>query len=107
MITVLNEDGTLNENCNSFSGMKRFDARKATIEKLKELNLFRGSDSHKMVIPICTRSKDIIEYFLKPQWFVRTKNMAESAIVDVKENKLTIEPSNFEKNWFQWLENIR
>ena len=48
--------------------MKRFDARKKVREELEKLGLFKGIDNHKLVIPVCSRSKDIIEPMLKPQW---------------------------------------
>lgn len=48
--------------------MKRFDARKAVLAALKEKGLFVESKDNPMAIPVCTRSKDIIEPMPKPQW---------------------------------------
>ena len=58
--------------------MKRFDARKKVKEELEKLGLFKEIQNHNLVIPVCSRSKDIIEPMLKPQWcleidvFIRT-----------------------------------
>ena len=48
--------------------MKRFDARKAVQEALDKLGLYRGTADNPMVVPTCSRSKDIIEPMLCPQW---------------------------------------
>lgn len=48
--------------------MKRFDARKEIVNALKEKGLYIETKNNPMVVPICNRSKDIIEPMLKPQW---------------------------------------
>ncbi|PIO68932.1 putative valine--tRNA ligase [Teladorsagia circumcincta] len=52
-ITCINDDGMISAGCGKFSGMRRFDARKAVTEALKELNLYRGSEDNAMVVPVC------------------------------------------------------
>jgi valyl-tRNA synthetase len=53
-----------------FSGMMRFDARLAIEEALKGKGLYRGKAQNKMRLGICSRSNDIIEPMLTPQWYV-------------------------------------
>lgn len=48
--------------------MKRFEARKAILKSLKEKNLFIEIKDNPMVVPICSRSKDVVEPLIKPQW---------------------------------------
>lgn len=48
--------------------MKRFEARKAIIQNLKEKNLFIEIKDNPMIVPICSRSKDVVEPLIKPQW---------------------------------------
>lgn len=48
--------------------MKRFHARKAVLAALQEKGLYRGTDDHAMVVPMCSRSKDVVEPLIKPQW---------------------------------------
>lgn len=48
--------------------MKRFDARKAVTSALKEKKLYRETRNNPMVVPVCSRSKDIVEPLIKPQW---------------------------------------
>jgi valyl-tRNA synthetase len=60
--------------------MKRFDARTAVLEALKEKGLYIETKEHPMVVPICSRSKDIVEPLIKPQWYVDTTEMASKAM---------------------------
>ena len=60
-------------------GMKRFDARTAVLEALKEKGLYRGTKDHAMVVPVCSRSKDIVEPLIKPQWWLNCTDMARDA----------------------------
>lgn len=46
----------------------RYDARISIEKELTEMNLFLGKEPNKMVLPICSRSKDVLEPMLKPQW---------------------------------------
>lgn len=48
--------------------MKRFDARKQVVEELKKIGSFVEVRDNPMVVPICSRSKDIVEPMIKPQW---------------------------------------
>jgi len=60
-----------------------------------------------MKIAICSRSKDIIEPLLRPQWYVRTAEISKRMVEVVKNKELNITPVEFEKVWFEWLENPR
>eukprot|EP01117_Protostelium_nocturnum_P006820 TRINITY_DN2451_c0_g1_i2.p1 TRINITY_DN2451_c0_g1~~TRINITY_DN2451_c0_g1_i2.p1 ORF type:complete len:1087 (+),score=407.29 TRINITY_DN2451_c0_g1_i2:115-3261(+) len=106
-INIMKDDGTLNENAGQFAGMKRFDAREAVVKALQEKNLFRGSRDNPMSLGLCSRSKDVIEPILKPQWWVNCQNMAKRAVDAVKNKELEILPPQHEATWFRWLENIQ
>lgn len=106
-LEVIDEKGNLTEICGEFSGLRRFDARDIVLAELTKLNLLRGNQDHQMIIPICSRSKDIVEFLVKPQWFIKCGEMAKQAIKDVHDGRLSIVPKELEKTWFNWLENIR
>ena len=90
-INILTDDGLLNEECGpEWQGMKRFDARKKVIEQLKEKNLYVGQEDNEMTIPTCSRSGDIIEPLLKPQWWVSQGEMAKEAIKAVSYTHLDV-----------------
>lgn len=106
-ITIVDDKGNITEDCGQFAGMRRFDARKAVTEALKEKGLYRDTKDNPMVVPICSRSKDVIEPLLKPQWYVDMKDMSADAVRVVKEGELKIIPEMHEKTWYSWLENSR
>ena len=68
--SVITDDGRINENGAPYTGMMRFDVRVKLEEDLKKLGLYVGKKDNKMQIPICSRSGDIVEPLLKPQWYV-------------------------------------
>ncbi|KAK4457985.1 valyl-tRNA synthetase [Cladorrhinum samala] len=105
-INILNDDGTLNENTGKYAGQKRYDARYAVTQELTDLGLFVKKDSNPMTIRRCSRSKDIIEPLLKPQWWCRMKELAEDALDAVRKGDIKIKPESAEKSYFRWLENI-
>ncbi|KAI1716392.1 tRNA synthetases class I (I, l, M and v) domain-containing protein [Ditylenchus destructor] len=106
-ITIITNEGYLKDNCGSFSGMKRFDARKEVLQELKAMGLFRGVTDNPMVVPVCSRSRDIIEPIIKPQWYVKTDEMARKALDAVKNGKLSFIPEFYVDTWNRWLEDIR
>lgn len=68
-----------------FQGLPRFIARQQLVKRLTDLGLYRKrediSDSgQSTVLPICSRSGDVIEPVVREQWFVRTERLAEQAI---------------------------
>lgn len=107
-INIFTDDGLLNENCGKeWEGIKRFDARALVIEKLKAKGLFVDQKDNEMTIPICSRSGDVIEPLLKPQWWVKQSDMADEAIKAVKDGRITITPKTSEAEYFHWLGNIQ
>ncbi|KAH8700995.1 valyl-tRNA synthetase [Talaromyces proteolyticus] len=106
-VSILNDNGTLMDNCGEFSGLKRFDARYAVIAKLKEKGLYVKWENNPMVIPRCEKSKDIIEPVLKPQWWMKMDELAQAAVKAVENKEVTISPQSAEKNFFHWMRNIQ
>ena len=107
-INVFTEDGLVNEQGGEqFTGMKRFECRVAISEALDKLGLFRGKASNPMRLGLCSRSKDVIEPMLKPQWWVNCQDMAKEACDAARDGRLEILPQFMEPTWFRWLENIR
>lgn len=106
-ITIFSEDGYIIGDYGIFSGMRRFHARDAITEALKERGLYRDTVNNPMVVPICSRSKDVVEPLIKPQWYVRCDEMAESAKEAVRSGELKIIPEHHTKIWFHWMDNIR
>ncbi|KJE93368.1 valyl-tRNA synthetase [Capsaspora owczarzaki ATCC 30864] len=107
-LTMLNDDGTIDGRvAPKFGGMKRFDARNAVMAELKTLGLFKEVKDNPMSVPICQRSKDVVEPLIKPQWFCNCDDMAKRSVAAVKNGDLRILPAVHEKTWYHWLDNIR
>ncbi|CAF1002039.1 unnamed protein product [Adineta steineri] len=106
-ITCINGDGLMSSECGPYAGKPRFDVRRQLLNDLKERGLYRDSKENEMVLPICSRSKDIIEPLLKPQWYVNCQSMAQRSIDAVRSKELKILPTLFEPVWYRWLEDIR
>jgi valyl-tRNA synthetase len=107
LIVIFDEDGRINKHGAQFAGMMRYDARIAIEEALAELGLFHGKEPHKMRLGLCSRSGDIIEPMLTPQWYVNCNSMAKRAVDEVRSGNLKIVPESEEATWFKWLDNIR
>ncbi|KAJ5122803.1 Valine--tRNA ligase [Penicillium atrosanguineum] len=105
-ISVMNDDGTFNKHGGRFAGMKRFDARYAVIEALKEAGLYVKWEHNPMKIPRCSKSNDVIEPILKPQWWMKMQDLAEPAIKAVENGDIIIRPESAEKSYFRWMRNI-
>ncbi|XP_015272377.1 PREDICTED: valine--tRNA ligase, partial [Gekko japonicus] len=106
-VTIMDENGYLVNVPPPFLGMKRFDARRAVLEALKEKGHFKEVKDNPMVVPVCSRSKDVVEPLLKPQWYVRCDTMARGAAEAVRRGDLRIVPDFHLKTWFNWMDNIR
>eukprot|EP01133_Synstelium_polycarpum_P014797 gene14797-17491_t len=108
MINMFTDEGLINENGGEeFKGLPRFDARNKVVEALKAKNLFRGMKDNKMRIGFCSRSKDVIEPMIKPQWYVKCDEMAAKAVKAVQDGDLQLIPPSHNVTWFRWLESIR
>nr|XP_033334868.1 valine--tRNA ligase isoform X1 [Megalopta genalis] len=106
-ITIFDDSGNVIGDYGQFTGMKRFHARAAIIEELTARNLFVEIKDNPMVVPICSRSKDVVEPLMKPQWYVRCCEMAENAMKAVQTGELKIIPDQYKKIWYHWMENIK
>ncbi|KAK0259952.1 hypothetical protein LTR91_000497 [Friedmanniomyces endolithicus] len=105
-INILNDDGTMNSNAGIFDGHRRFDVRYGVITELEKLGLYVGKKDNPMSIPLCSKSKDVIEPVMKPQWWMHMKPLAEPAIQAVKSGKIKIQPANSENTYYRWMETI-
>ena len=108
-ITMLTEDGAINQIGAQvgLEGVMRYDARIKLEQLLQEKGLFVGKEPNKMRLAICSRSGDILEPMITPQWYVNCSDMARRACEAVRDGSLSIVPEEHTKTWFYWLENIK
>ncbi len=108
IITVTNDDGTMNENAGKYAGMGPLECRKAVVEELERLGLLVKIEDYSHNVGFCYRHGDTpVEPRLSEQWFVKMKPLAEPAIAAVKEGKTRFVPDRFSKIYYNWMENIR
>lgn len=106
-INVMNEDGTMNDKCGKYTGMDRYECRKAIIDDLKEEGFLIKIKEHDHAVGTCYRCHTTIEPRLSEQWFVKMDKLAEPAIKILNDKELQFVPDKFDKTYLQWLENIR
>ena len=106
-INILNDDATINELGGRYAGMDRYEARKQMVADLDALGLLVKVVPHSHNVGTHDRCKTTVEPMIKPQWFVRMKEMGEAALNVVKTDELSFVPEQFDKTYIHWLENIR
>lgn len=106
-ITIFTDDGDINENGGEFRGMKRYRARVEVQKKLDGMGLFRGKTPKAGSLPICSRSGDVVEDMLKPQWYVKCKELATRSADAARSGELEIVPDSHKATWYNWLDNIQ
>ncbi len=106
-IRIMNDDGTMNHNAGAFSGMDRYEARRAVVTELKARDLVTKIEDIQHGIGHCYRCDTVIEPLISTQWFVRMKPLAQPAIQAVRDGSIKFVPQRFEKIYFHWMENIK
>ena len=106
-INVLNEDGTLNENCGEFNGLDRAIAKKQVKLKLQELDLLVKEEKYKTRIGFSERTNTIVEPKISQQWFIKMSELAKPALKAVLEGKIQFHPDKFVNTYKSWMENIK
>ncbi|WP_330084923.1 valine--tRNA ligase [Methylocystis iwaonis] len=91
----------------TLDGHDRFDARKRVVEMMEERGLLDGIDDHKHMVPHGDRSNAVLEPRLTDQWYVDAKTLAQPALAAVRDGRTSFVPKNWEKTYFDWLENIQ
>ena len=91
----------------ALDGEDRFVARKKIVARLEEQGLLAKIEPYAHMVPHGDRSGEVIEPFLTDQWYVNAKVLAVRAIDAVHEGKTKFIPKNWEKTYFDWMENIQ
>ena len=106
-ITILDERARINEQGGQYAGMDRDTARKRVVEDLQALDLVERIEDYSNNIGRSQRSGMAVEPRVSTQWFVRTEALAEAAIKAVEEERTQIVPDQWQRNYFEWMHNIR
>ena len=107
-INILNPDGTLNNAVpEEFRNLSVTEARKKTVEKLKEGGFYISETPLTHEVGHCYRCSTLIEPYLSKQWFVKMDGMAEKALKALEEGKIRFYPEKWESTYIHWMKNIR
>jgi valyl-tRNA synthetase len=117
MICVLTLDAKINENAPAaYQGLDRFVARKKVVADLEAGGFLVEVKKHKLMVPRCARTGQVIEPMLTDQWFVAMnkvspidptgKSIAQKAIDAVQSGEVRFVPENWINTYNQWMNNI-
>ena len=115
MIGVLALDATVNDQAPAaYRGLDRFVARKKVVADLEAQGLLVEVKKHKLMVPRCARTGQIVEPMLTDQWFVATtkpgaggKSIAQQAIDAVDSGAVKFVPEQWVNTYHQWMNNIQ
>jgi valyl-tRNA synthetase len=90
-----------------FNGLDRFTARKQIVARLEDFGFLERIEPNTHMVPHGDRSGVVIEPYLTDQWYVDAKTLAQPAMAAVRNGTTTFVPKNWEKTYFDWMENIQ
>jgi valyl-tRNA synthetase len=106
-ISIFDEGAKVNEQGGPYQGLSREKAREKVLGDLTAEGLLEGETNHAQTIPTCDRCATILEPRISPQWYVNAEVLAKPALEAVKKGEIQIVPKEWEKTYFNWMENIR
>ena len=90
-----------------YRGLDRFEARKRVVADIDADGLMIRIENKKIMQPFGDRSNTVIEPMLTDQWYVNAEELAKPAIAAVREGRTKFVPENWDKTYYQWMENIQ
>ena len=107
MINVFDDDNKMGDLVPKYKGMDLLEARKAIVEDLKEIGALVKTEEYVHNVGKCERCKSTIEPKISEQWFVAMKDLAKKAADSVRNGEARFIPKKYEKQYFNWLDNIQ
>ncbi len=115
LITIFTLDAKINaQGPVAYQGLDRFDARKAVVLDLDRLGFLQAVKPHKLMLPICGRTGQVVEPMLTDQWFMAMtkpgpdgQSIAGRAVAAVQRGDVTFVPDQWVNTWNQWMKNIQ
>jgi valyl-tRNA synthetase len=112
---VLTLEARINDNAPpAYRGLDRFDARKRVVGDLEALGLLVETRKHRLVVPRCERTGQVVEPMLTHQWFVATtkpgadgRSIAQKAIDAVASGQVRFVPEQWVNTYNHWMNNLQ
>ena len=105
-ITVMNRDGTMNEEAGPFAGMTIAAAREATVAKLAADSNLGDVVPHRHSVGHCEKCGTVVEPMISLQWFVATRSLADAALKASHDGDITFVPDRYTGVFNGWMENL-
>ena len=105
-IRVLDDNGKVVEGYGKYSGMDRYEARKAIVADLEEQGYLVKVEPHQHNVGTCYRCHNDVEPLISAQWFVKMEPLAKEALRVVREGEVKFVPERFAKTYTNWMENV-
>ena len=107
IIQVFDENNKMGNLVPKYEGMNLLEARKAIVKDLKEIGALVKEEKYIHNVAKCERCKNTVEPKISEQWFVSMKDLAKRAADSVRNEEAKFIPKKYEKNYFNWLDNIQ
>ena len=107
IISVFDEDNKMGSLVPKYKGMDLLEARKAIVEDLKAIGALVKEEPYVHNVGKCERCKSTIEPKISEQWFVSMEVLAKKAADSVRNGEVRFIPKKYEKQYFNWLDNIQ
>ena len=107
IIEVFDENFKMGNLVPELKGMDLLDARKVIVNKLEQLGALVKTEEYTHNVAKCERCKNTIEPKISTQWFVNMKDLAKRAADSVRNGEMRFVPKRYEKQYFNWLDNIQ
>ena len=105
-IRVLDDNGKVVEGYGRYSGMDRYEARKAIVADLEEQGYLVKVEPHQHNVGTCYRCHNDVEPLISAQWFVKMEPLAREALRVVNDGEVKFVPDRFSKIYTNWMENV-
>lgn len=107
IVNILNKNGTLNSQATAVEGLTTKEARKKTVELLKEIEQLVKVQEHVHQVGHGDRSGNVVEPMVSKQWFLNTQKMAKVSVDEVENENMQFFPKNWENMYFSYQKNPR
>lgn len=107
IVNILTPDAHIEAGWGKYSGMDRYEARKAIVSDLQAGGFLLHTEDYTHNVGACYRCSTVVEPRVSKQWFVKMEPLAKPAIETVKRGETKFIPDRFEKIYDHWMENIR
>ncbi len=106
-VKVIDESAHMTAEAGAYAGLDRFEARKRAVADLEKLDLIEKIEPYALALSKCDRCGTVVEPLVSTQWFVKTRPLADKAVAAVNDGRIVFIPDNWNKTFFNWMENIR